>query len=113
MSTPHTPSSRGLLTPSTTPQNNNNTIQNVNSINKELAYCIVWSPLPPITWICPFIGHLGICNSNGIASDFRGPYFVGDDGRGYNKNQTPPKRTGVGGGVLVFGSLVGAPNGGM
>eukprot|EP00523_Entomoneis_sp_CCMP467_P009828 CAMPEP_0168734796 /NCGR_PEP_ID=MMETSP0724-20121128/9001_1 /TAXON_ID=265536 /ORGANISM="Amphiprora sp., Strain CCMP467" /LENGTH=167 /DNA_ID=CAMNT_0008781917 /DNA_START=160 /DNA_END=663 /DNA_ORIENTATION=+ len=47
----------------------------------ELAYCIVWSPLPPITWIIPVIGHLGIADSNGVASDFRGPYYVGDDGR--------------------------------
>lgn len=49
--------------------------------NPPLSYCIVWSPLPPITWLCPVIGHLGIANSRGIASDFRGPYFVGDDGR--------------------------------
>jgi transmembrane protein 222 len=48
---------------------------------KELAFCVVWSPLPPITWLFPFIGHLGIADSKGIASDFRGPYFVGDDGR--------------------------------
>ena len=48
---------------------------------EELAFSIVWSPLPPITWIFPFIGHTGICNSAGVASDFRGPYFVGDDGR--------------------------------
>jgi hypothetical protein len=41
----------------------------------------VWSPLPPITWLIPFIGHMGITNSEGIASDFRGPYYVGDDGR--------------------------------
>lgn len=48
---------------------------------ERLAYTIVWSPLPPITWLIPFIGHTGICNSNGVASDFRGPYTVGDDGR--------------------------------
>jgi transmembrane protein 222 len=46
-----------------------------------LSFTIVWSPLPPITWLIPFIGHTGICNSSGIASDFRGPYYVGDDGR--------------------------------
>ena len=46
-----------------------------------LAYTVVWSPLPPITWLIPFIGHVGICDSNGVASDFRGPYYVGDDGR--------------------------------
>eukprot|EP00542_Grammatophora_oceanica_P000618 CAMPEP_0194063176 /NCGR_PEP_ID=MMETSP0009_2-20130614/79658_1 /TAXON_ID=210454 /ORGANISM="Grammatophora oceanica, Strain CCMP 410" /LENGTH=133 /DNA_ID=CAMNT_0038715197 /DNA_START=34 /DNA_END=432 /DNA_ORIENTATION=+ len=47
----------------------------------DLAYTILWSPLPPITWIIPFIGHTGIANSQGIASDFQGPYFVGDQGR--------------------------------
>ncbi len=24
-------------------------------------YCIVWTPLPCISWILPFIGHTGIC----------------------------------------------------
>jgi Protein of unknown function (DUF778) len=51
-----------------------------NEKQQDLAYCIVWSPLPIITWFIPFIGHTGICNSYGIASDFRGPYYVGDDG---------------------------------
>jgi hypothetical protein len=46
-----------------------------------LAYSIVWSPLPPITWILPFIGHMGITTSKGIACDFQGPYSVGDRGR--------------------------------
>lgn len=53
---------------------------NINSTN-HLAYTIVWSPLPIITWFIPFIGHTGICDSSGVASDFQGPYFVGDDGR--------------------------------
>jgi hypothetical protein len=56
---------------------NNNTL----GVENVLAYTIVWSPLPPITWFIPFIGHTGICDSSGIASDFRGPYYVGDDGR--------------------------------
>jgi len=47
----------------------------------ELAFSIVWSPLLPISWLLPIIGHTGICDSAGVASDFRGPYFVGDDGR--------------------------------
>lgn len=47
----------------------------------DLSYSIVWSPLPVITWFFPFIGHTGICDSVGVASDFQGPYFVGDDGR--------------------------------
>jgi transmembrane protein 222 len=48
--------------------------------NDDLAYTILWSPLPPITWILPFIGHVGIADSRGIASDFQGPYSVGDVG---------------------------------
>lgn len=47
----------------------------------DISYCIVWSPLPPITWIIPFIGHTGIADSNGIVSDFQGPYSVGDQGQ--------------------------------
>jgi hypothetical protein len=51
------------------------------SSDQDLSFSILWSPLPFVTWIIPFIGHLGISNSRGIASDFRGTYFVGDDGR--------------------------------
>ena len=38
--------------------------------------CIVWSPLPVISWIIPFIGHLGICREDGVILDFAGPNFV-------------------------------------
>jgi hypothetical protein len=48
---------------------------------EDLSFTILWSPLPPITWIIPFIGHTGIANSIGVSSDFQGPYFVGDQGR--------------------------------
>lgn len=56
---------------------------NVSTMDKkeDLSFTILWSPLPPITWIIPFIGHTGIANSHGVASDFQGPYFVGDQGR--------------------------------
>jgi hypothetical protein len=40
-------------------------------------FCLVWSPLPVITWILPFIGHTGICDSDGIIWDFAGPYTIG------------------------------------
>ena len=46
------------------------------SIDK-YPYCIVWSPLPPITWILPFIGHTGIAGSDGVIMDFAGPYSIG------------------------------------
>jgi hypothetical protein len=46
-----------------------------------LKFTIVWTNLPPITWILPFIGHTGIADSRGVVSDFQGPYYVGDRGR--------------------------------
>uniref|UniRef100_A0A2P2I2P9 Transmembrane protein 222-like n=2 Tax=Hirondellea gigas TaxID=1518452 RepID=A0A2P2I2P9_9CRUS len=41
--------------------------------------CIVWTPLPLLTWIFPVIGHMGIADSNGIIHDFAGPYMVSED----------------------------------
>jgi len=38
--------------------------------------CVVWCPLPLLTWICPVIGHMGIVTSEGIIHDFGGPYEV-------------------------------------
>mmetsp|Transcript_14879 Transcript_14879/g.21297 ORF Transcript_14879/g.21297 Transcript_14879/m.21297 type:complete len:179 (+) Transcript_14879:254-790(+) len=48
---------------------------------EELAITILWSPLLPLTWIFPFIGHMGIADSRGVSSDFQGSYHVGDRGR--------------------------------
>jgi hypothetical protein len=42
-------------------------------------YCLVWGPLPLITWLFPFIGHLGIADSQGRVHDFAGPYTIGID----------------------------------
>ncbi|GLT39195.1 hypothetical protein SLA2020_134010 [Shorea laevis] len=38
--------------------------------------CIVWTPLPVISWFIPFIGHIGICREDGVILDFAGPNFV-------------------------------------
>merc|ERR1712019_290084 len=48
-------------------------------------YCIVWTPLPLISWILPFIGHLGIAYSNGVIRDFAGPYHVSEDDMAFGK----------------------------
>lgn len=39
-------------------------------------FCIVWTPLPVISWLVPFIGHIGICREDGVILDFAGPNFV-------------------------------------
>ncbi|VDK32610.1 unnamed protein product [Taenia asiatica] len=42
-------------------------------------HCIVWTPLPIITWLFPLIGHVGIANSKGVIYDFAGPYYISED----------------------------------
>jgi hypothetical protein len=39
-------------------------------------FSIVWTPIPLLTWLFPFIGHMGIADSNGVIRDFAGPYHV-------------------------------------
>uniref|UniRef100_A0A8C2Z4M6 Transmembrane protein 222a n=1 Tax=Cyclopterus lumpus TaxID=8103 RepID=A0A8C2Z4M6_CYCLU len=46
--------------------------------NSRYPYCIVWTPIPILSWVLPFIGHMGICTSSGIIRDFAGSYFVSD-----------------------------------
>ena len=74
-------------------KNAHNLVKKVNpkEISKELEkikqrykyrfpYSIVWSPIPCISWIIPIIGHVGICNSEGIVYDFASPpYYVSVD----------------------------------
>lgn len=48
-------------------------------------YCIVWTPIPILTWICPILGHMGIAMSSGVIRDFAGPYFVSEDNMAFGK----------------------------
>eukprot|EP00026_Physarum_polycephalum_P017682 Phypoly_transcript_18988.p1 GENE.Phypoly_transcript_18988~~Phypoly_transcript_18988.p1 ORF type:complete len:180 (+),score=13.52 Phypoly_transcript_18988:160-699(+) len=38
--------------------------------------CIVWSPIPCLTWLVPVIGHLGVASTEGIIYDFAGSYYI-------------------------------------
>lgn len=33
----------------------------INIRKQRYPYCIVWTPLPLISWFLPMIGHTGIC----------------------------------------------------
>jgi archaellum component FlaF (FlaF/FlaG flagellin family) len=46
-------------------------------------HSVVWTPIPLITWLFPFIGHMGICTTQGVIRDFAGPYFVSEDCMGF------------------------------
>ncbi|KAL2317907.1 hypothetical protein Fmac_031783 [Flemingia macrophylla] len=41
--------------------------------------CLVWNPLPVVSWLAPFIGHVGICREDGVVLDFSGSYNVNVD----------------------------------
>ncbi|KAL2487865.1 Protein REVERSION-TO-ETHYLENE SENSITIVITY1 [Forsythia ovata] len=41
--------------------------------------CVVWTPLPIVSWLAPFIGHVGICREDGTTLDFSGSNLVNID----------------------------------
>lgn len=57
----------------------------IDPANDRYPCCIVWTPLPLITWFIPFIGHMGICTSAGIIRDFAGPYFVSENNMAFGR----------------------------
>ncbi|XAR70800.1 hypothetical protein NMG60_11027801 [Bertholletia excelsa] len=44
---------------------------------------LVWTPLPVISWLAPFIGHVGICREDGSIIDFSGSNLVNVDNFAY------------------------------
>ncbi|XP_068773909.1 transmembrane protein 222 [Struthio camelus] len=48
-------------------------------------FCVVWTPIPVLTWLFPIIGHMGICTSAGVIRDFAGPYYVSEDNMAFGK----------------------------
>jgi len=50
-------------------QNNRNGQQDFEVVS-QLSFCILWSPIPMITWLFPFVGHLGIADSRGMPFSF-------------------------------------------
>lgn len=51
----------------------------IDASRSRFPFCIVWTPLPLLTWLFPLIGHVGIGTSQGVIRDFAGPYFVAED----------------------------------
>jgi len=57
----------------------------INFNTDKYPFCIVWTPIPVLTWFFPFIGHMGIAMSSGVIRDFAGPYFVSEDNMGFGR----------------------------
>ncbi|EYC34130.1 hypothetical protein Y032_0001g263 [Ancylostoma ceylanicum] len=58
--------------------------QEIDVARHRFPFCIVWTPLPVLTWIFPLIGHMGIATSKGIIRDFAGSYYVAEDEMGFD-----------------------------
>ncbi|EFJ27429.1 hypothetical protein SELMODRAFT_95873 [Selaginella moellendorffii] len=52
----------------------------VDAERARFPHCVVWTPLPIVSWLSPLIGHVGICRADGVILDFAGPFFVNVDG---------------------------------
>ena len=59
--------------------------QRLNPKDNRFPYCIVWTPIPIITYIIPSIGHVGIATSRGVIHDFTGSFSVSVDDFGFGK----------------------------
>lgn len=57
----------------------------INHDGQRYPFCIVWTPIPVLTWFFPIIGHMGIATSTGIIRDFAGPYHVSTDNMAFGK----------------------------
>lgn len=42
----------------------------VDTKRERYPFCIVWTPIPCLTWIAPFVGHMGVADSRGVIYDF-------------------------------------------
>ena len=51
----------------------------ISHLNQRYPFCLVWTPLPLISHILPFIGHVGICTSDGVIHDFGGSHYIALD----------------------------------
>nr|DAD48974.1 TPA_asm: hypothetical protein HUJ06_018911 [Nelumbo nucifera] len=58
-------------------------LDEVDPKKSKFSFCIVWTPLPVVSWLAPFIGHVGICREDGTILDFAGCNFVNVDNFAY------------------------------
>lgn len=62
-----------------------NTLGYMDFERDRFPFCIVWTPIPILTWLFPIIGHMGIATSSGVIRDFAGPYFVSEDNMAFGR----------------------------
>ena len=88
---PHINNNTGKVFDVSGPNTKNITIQKskedreINIKSSRFPYCIVWTPIPIITYICPSIGHTGIGTSTGVIHDFAASFYVAVDNFAFGK----------------------------
>ena len=48
----------------------------VDPLKDHYPMCIVWSPIPLLSYVTPIIGHTGIVLSDGTIHDFGGSHYI-------------------------------------
>lgn len=51
----------------------------IDPVREHYPFCIVWCPIPLLSWLLPFVGHIAVCDSQGRIYDFQGSYRIGQD----------------------------------
>lgn len=51
-------------------------LEEVDPKKAKFPCCVVWTPLPIVSWLAPFIGHVGICKEDGTILDFSGSNLI-------------------------------------
>lgn len=54
-------------------------LEEIDPKKEKFPCCLVWTPLPVVSWLAPFIGHVGICQEDGAILDFSGSNFINVD----------------------------------
>lgn len=49
----------------------------IDMARERYPFCVVWTPIPVLSWFLPFIGHVGVCDSLGRIHDFEGTRHIG------------------------------------
>nr|XP_043627245.1 protein REVERSION-TO-ETHYLENE SENSITIVITY1 [Erigeron canadensis] len=58
-------------------------LDEINPTKSRFPCCVVWTPLPVVSWLAPFIGHVGLCMEDGAVVDFSGSNLVNVDNFAY------------------------------
>ncbi|PHT97874.1 Protein REVERSION-TO-ETHYLENE SENSITIVITY1 [Capsicum chinense] len=48
----------------------------IDPTKQKFPCCLVWTPLPVVSWLAPFVGHVAICREDGAIVDFSGDSMI-------------------------------------